>query len=143
VSGSSGLRWLVLAVTFVVIAALVAGVVVLGPPSEARKRRLDQRRVEDLVGIQAAVRSYAGQHDAVPPDLSALDQAPRPAMRRKDPETGMPYEYEAVGAHVYRLCAVFSARSDEADSTLPYSGEAWHHDSGRQCFERHEPAPER
>lgn len=140
-SGAGGLRWLVVAVTLVVVAALVGGVVAVGPPSEARKHKLDDTRVDDLIRIEAAVRSYAVQHAAVPPDLSALDEAPGPPARRADPESGAPYDYEAVGEHAYRLCAVFSAPSDDNGSTPRYPAQTWHHGAGRQCFERREPAP--
>ena len=39
-----------------VIAAIVAGLFVLGSPSEERARRIDDRRVADLKGIMAAKR---------------------------------------------------------------------------------------
>jgi hypothetical protein len=140
-SGAGGLRWLVVAVTLVVVATLVAGIVAVGPPSQARKRKLDDARVDDLVRIEAAVKRYADQHAAVPPALSALDEAPGLRVHGTDPETGAAYEYEPVGEHAYRLCAVFSAASDDNGSSRRYPAETWHHGIGRQCFEHHEPVP--
>ena len=137
-----GLRWLVIAVAFVVVATVVVGIVAIGPPSEARRKKLDDMRVEDLVHIETAVSRYAIQHAAVPRNLMALDEAPG-LSGRADPETGAGYEYEAIDEHAYRLCAVFSAPSDDAATTLRYRGETWRHGAGRQCFERREPAPGR
>ncbi len=126
-----GLRGLVVAVTLVVVATVVAGVFVVGAPSEARKKKLDDMRVEDLVHIETAISRYALQHAAVPRDLLALDEVPG-LSNRADPETGAGYEYEAIDEHAYRLCAVFSAPSDDNASTRRYRAETWR--------ERREPA---
>ena len=56
----------------VVIAAVVAGVFVLGSPADERARRLDRRRVEDLQGIAAATDLYWTRHSRLPASLDEL-----------------------------------------------------------------------
>jgi hypothetical protein len=52
-------RYIVVGViTAVVVAAVIAGIAVLGPPSEERARRLDLRRSNDLRQIAFAARAY-------------------------------------------------------------------------------------
>jgi len=141
VSRISGVRLLVVAVTLVVIATLVASIMVLGSPGKQRQLRLDERRVGDLIGIKNAITFYVNQHDALPLDLGALANQPNLRIRRTDPETGAPYEYASVGGRSYRLCAVFAASSQGDRIPAPYFNEmGWEHGPGRQCFDRKEEA---
>jgi hypothetical protein len=132
---STGIRILVAGITAAVIAAIVAAMLVLGPPALQRQRRLDEHRVRDLVAITTSISLYAGTHGALPPNLSALGKEPGPPRAPNDPDTGAPYEYSTLGAESYRLCATFALPSPQTDA--PYFGrEDWTHDAGRQCFER-------
>ena len=49
-----------------VVAAVVAGLWSIGPPSEQRLRRLDERRVSDLTQLSQAVHWYHTERRALP-----------------------------------------------------------------------------
>ena len=121
-------RTLITLVTAAVIAAVVAGLIVLGSPQTARERRFDERRVADLVDIDGAIDAHLTRTSELPQTLRGLTQVNgRPALT--DPVTGQGYEYIVHESDRYELCAVFS-QAGEGHS--PY----WRHGQGRTCFTR-------
>src|SRR3989442_6601914 len=135
-SPSSGVRVLGYAVIAAVVAAVVAAIVILGPPSQQRKRKLDQRRIQDLMNIERTVNSYWQRHKTLPTDLVTLSREPgfRPSM--SDPESGSAYEFKVTGTDSFRLCAEFSFDSAEDPQPWYYPPKgSWAHGAGRQCFE--------
>ena len=136
---TSGSGILVAVAAAVVGAAVITGIVVLGPPSMQRQQRLDVVRVLNLATIERLVSSYAKLHRALPHDLGSLAQEPGYSVPRGDPESGGPYEYEALGAGSYRLCATFRTHTSHEAPGNPYvrSGyDTWAHGIGHQCFNR-------
>jgi type II secretory pathway pseudopilin PulG len=134
-----GIRILVFAISIAVFAAIVAAIVVMGPPSQQRQRRLDERRVQDLSTIVNTISKYTSTHEALPADLSVLGKQPGPRRAPTDPETGAPYEYIVLNAESYQLCAVFATPSADENAAAPYlQREGWTHGTGRQCFERNQ-----
>lgn len=134
-----GVQLLVATVSLAMVAAVVAAIVVIGPPSQQRLLRLDAHRVTDLTGIAQAIGLYANRHERLPSELATLTKEPGPRINSVDPEARTPYEYAITGEESYRLCAVFSAASRDTPSVHTYLGEdGWTHDAGRQCFERKE-----
>lgn len=115
-----------------VVAAIAAGVLVIGGPGQARLHRLDAERVQALERIDGAVNAYYRQHHALPPSLPALaaQEGNFTAAALRDPESGQPYAYGPNGPASYRLCAVFAARSDEEVEVK------WAHGRGPVCFAR-------
>lgn len=123
-----------------VCAAVVAGMSMLGSPATQRRQRLDSVRVEDLVTIERLIAAFAGQNKALPRDLASLARERGYSVRIHDPESGVPYGYEILGADSYRLCAIFMTRSSDAvpgDSQWQPFSVTWSHEIGRQCFNRH------
>jgi hypothetical protein len=132
-----GIRILVSAVVAAVVAAIVVAIAILGSPSVQRKRKLDQRRVQDLITIEGDMSAYWHRHDTLPPDLVTLTHE---GFRTptSDPERGNPYGFTITGTDSYRLCADFSFDSKEDPQPWYYSprGErSWAHGQGRQCFD--------
>ena len=130
-----GVRILLIGVTAVVVAAVIAAIVVLGTPAQQRQRRLDERRVRDLSTIENSIGIYTNMHGALPSDLALLGKEPGSRSAPSDPDTGAAYEYTVIDTESYRLCAVFSAPSSKATSTF-MDREEWTHGAGKQCFER-------
>jgi hypothetical protein len=62
-------------VSLVVLAAIVAGMVMLGSPSDERARRLDERRVSDLAGIRNAVNFFSDRNGRLPASLDELSRS--------------------------------------------------------------------
>jgi len=109
----------------VVVAIVAAAFVTLGPPSRARARALDRRRIDDL--RSTAEQLYNQYHD----DHRPLDD--RLVDPKRDPITRKPYEYQPIDATHYRLCADFELKVDP-DNDI-YVGERWRHAAGRTCYE--------
>ena len=105
-------------------------------PSAQRQLEADNRRVQDLRSIAAAISGMT----VLPHSLSEA-AASRPGLRMTDPVTGRAYEYTMKSTREYELCATFMA----ADDTLsrPYGTAFWSHPAGRACFafEAQRPVP--
>ncbi len=131
----------------VVVSALALGLATIGTPGNARKLRLDQMRVTDLISLSNQVNGYVRSHGTLPATLAdaavnSLD------MRDHDPQTGASYEFIVKGDKSYDLCATFALPSSVADDLPPAAvtnlglvgaarGAApgrWDHPAGRHCF---------
>lgn len=123
-----------------VVTAVVAGLVVLGSPSEERARRVDRRRVADLQAIVAATDLYWTRHARLPGSLDELNAEPGVTISTGDPG-GSEYGYQPLDSIRYEVCARFE-RETEATSPDP-AGNLWAHGSGRQCFQLEAEAIER
>ncbi len=117
----------------VVLVAVVGGLIVLGPPSEERARRLDNRRVEDLRGITGVVDLYWTRHGRLPSSLDDLAQESGVNISSRDPGTAQVYDLRVLGAETYELCADFQRNS--ADPAQGVSKGFWSHGVGKQCFQ--------
>ncbi len=116
-----------------VIAAVVAGLFVLGSPTEERARRIDRRRVEDLQAIVAATDLYWTRHSRVPATLDDLSAEPGVTIRTSDPASSEIYGYQPLDSANYELCASFERASGEI--ARDPERDLWAHGPGRQCFQ--------
>jgi type II secretory pathway pseudopilin PulG len=115
----------------VAIAAVAAGLFVLGSPGEERVRRMDERRVQDLASIAQAIDVYWTRHARLPASVEELRQEPVGDVRYNDPDTNKAYEYRSLEADRYELCAEFARDSRASDRS---AAGFWSHRAGRQCF---------
>ena len=128
-SGFSGRHILAVVTTVVVAAAVGTGIVLMGPPSDERSRRLDERRVEDLRQISFSVNLYNRRHQRLPVSLAELSEEPGLTFQSRDPATEESYGYSMLEPAKYQLCAIFDRESTEARSDV-----FWSHGGGRHCF---------
>ena len=121
-----------------VAAAVVFGLVRLGPPSDERSRRLDERRTEDLRGITRAVDLYWTRHGRLPASIKDLSGESGLKVSARDPGTAQTYELRVLDTATYELCASFERTSTEpgnsAGRTPDVSEDFWSHGVGRRCF---------
>jgi hypothetical protein len=115
-----------------VFASMIAGLVMVGPPSEARARKLDDRRVEDLRSLAGAVDLYWSRRGALPASLQEATREQRDSSPVGDPLTGHPYSYRVISVDSYELCADFQRASEREGRAWGI----WSHGRGRRCFER-------
>ena len=115
------------AAVVLVVAAIAGGLYVMGSPSEARARGLDEHRVRDLQQVEAAVNVYWNRNRRIPASLDELNAVPGLAVSILDPVTGARYDYTTREPQKYELCAQFERASDSSPSF-------WSHPAGRQCF---------
>lgn len=116
-------------VTAVVLAAVVAGFLVLGTPGDARKETLDRKRVEDLSNLSSALSGAT----ALPASIEEVRRRAYWKSFGKDPETGEPYGYRRIASDRFELCATFSTAVTESD--LESYRKEWAHPAGPACFE--------
>ena len=112
--------------------AAVAGFVALGlfsidPPGEARARRLDTRRVADLRHVARVIDVHWTRDGALPASLAELPGLDDAAL--EDPVSRRPYDYRAVTASAFELCARF-----DTETTRLERDHLWWHPTGRHCF---------
>ncbi|MBV8750731.1 MAG: hypothetical protein JO103_13580 [Candidatus Eremiobacteraeota bacterium] len=128
------------------VVALVAGGVgtgfwLTGSPGHARLVALDERRVNDLQDLVAAIDTHygktAGAHrlplPAVLPNSVRRVSSFAPASA-DDPVTHRPYDYQRTSASTYRLCATFATSASETGWRGYTSRTDWSHPAGRTCF---------
>jgi hypothetical protein len=115
-----------------VVAAMVAGLVLIGSPWTARSRRLDRIRVRDLTQLSQAIDRYWKQEGKLPASFDALATVPEASFgSTMDPSTAEPYSYRPMDDSRYEMCATFEA-DDREDA---YSPPFWKHAAGRKCFQ--------
>ncbi len=116
-----------------VVAAVVAGLLVLGSPMEERARRIDDRRVADLQGIRAGTDLFWTRHSRLPASLDDLTAEPGVRISTADPASSEVYAYEPLDSIRYEVCARFERESGEM-SRDPEQ-DLWADGVGRQCFQ--------
>ncbi|RJP45846.1 hypothetical protein C4587_00175, partial [Candidatus Parcubacteria bacterium] len=121
--------------------AVVGGFAAAGSPFKQRLVRFDEQKVWDLQSIQGQVVNHWQKKQALPPDLEALRDDISGFVPPKDSQSEAAYEYRALGALSFELCANFNLSSEEQAGVgrllVPPKGfEAWEHPQGRHCFKR-------
>ncbi len=124
------------ALSMVVVVAVVWGAALVGSPGTARLQRFDQQRLDDLQTIFREVQSLCQDPDikkelksALPDtldELAALARSER--INLTDPETRQRYVYTVKDGTTYELCATFSLERDSDVEVF------WNHPPGRRCF---------
>jgi hypothetical protein len=128
------------AATVAAVVVVIAGLVMLGTPGQARARRLDGMRVNDLSTLSLAVDEYWAKHAALPATLDTLVSAHQVDRMVTDPQSNRPYTYLVSGERSYRLCATFQQPSDTGDARhgsmlVAPNARTWRHGAGESCFD--------
>jgi hypothetical protein len=109
-----------------VLGALGGGFYLIGPPADARARRIDGRRENDLRQLRLAIDLYWTRNNRLPASLDELATEAGTTIYSRDPETGQPYDYSVTPPDQYEFCATFARESEARDF--------WWHGVGRRCF---------
>ena len=145
----SRLRSIAYATSVLVIGSIVAGFFIIGTPWQAREYRFDEERINSLQQIQSQIVYYWQGKQQLPSTLADLTDTIGGFVAPVDQQTGQPLTYERTGELSFKLCATFSAPTQQSAAsraypvaTTPYAMEkgppadSWHHDAGEQCFTR-------
>lgn len=126
--------------SFLIVAfVIVWGMMLVGSPGNERLRKFDERKLEDLRAIHAAVLNIAYNGMPWDPDKKPVNPLPvslfetaenavYQKLQMTDAQTGEPYEYTPTGVETYNLCATFNLTRDE-----PYDI-FWNHPAGHHCY---------
>jgi len=124
-----------------VVGIAVTGLILSGPPSQERARRIDQQRTNDLSQLTYSIDQYVNEVGGLPVSLADLSrlQAKGMFIPSQDPVTGEPYEYRPLVGDSYEVCATVAAASIDngpnAARIDPFN-QMWKHEAGRACFQR-------
>lgn len=129
--------------------SIVLGFIASGSPKTERKRTFDNTRESDLASLASCIGSYANEHKALPESLDDLkaDSEYSYCANKKDPETGLAYEYNIINKSFqsgqikkgeFELCADFSldSKGDNKDGNSIYymNNSKWgEHIAGKNC----------
>ena len=134
-SGSTAGRWLAVAASGVVVAALAGAMLVMGSPASQRESRFDRKREQDMERIAMVINTRARAAKPLPSSLVALAREPGLRLAIRDPQSGAPYGYRITGQDSYRLCAVFNTDTAQ-ESGRGWIDQDWLHARGQHCFDR-------
>ncbi|HLC44551.1 MAG: hypothetical protein A2722_01720 [Candidatus Doudnabacteria bacterium RIFCSPHIGHO2_01_FULL_50_11] len=133
-------------VSALVIVSIATGFLLVGSPAKQRQVRLDEQRTSDLQVVQNEIVNYWINKDRLPASLDELINDISGFVPPVDPDTLQPYEYRAITALSFEVCANFQTSSQDGgtNATKPvpidYGGPLyqanWSHDAGRACFRR-------
>lgn len=142
------IRWFSRSILGVVFIIVIGGFFMAGTPAAERLRRFDQRRINDLQGIQSQVIFYWQQKEKLPATLADLTDTISGYKAPVDPSSRQQYEYKVTGPAAFELCAKFasegklqggyygeSPRAVMLEKGIP-APETWDHAAGRVCFSR-------
>ena len=128
-----------------VILSVVLGFFIIGTPAKQRAYRFDEQRVQNLQIIQDRVVNYWQLKQALPENLSLLEDSISGFKVPTDPDTQATYEYKITGDLAFELCADFKTVSTDQNASLKASSYAefggdfqqnWDHQAERTCFSR-------
>lgn len=146
-------RIFTIAISSIILIAIISGFLIIGSPTTQRSRLFDQRREGDLQSIQSQIVNFWQKKGVIPSKLSELNDSISGYVVPSDPQTGKNYEYVVSDATQFRLCATFSLSTEEINgkdymtrNSYPKSyatapdymlvQDVWTHDAGDVCFDR-------
>jgi hypothetical protein len=139
-----GLTIFVSLVVLIVLIIVILAITLAGSPAKQRLNRLDDRRESDLNSIMYEVVNYWRENESLPMSLTVLENRLYDSHVLIDPETEMPYTYEATSATEFTLCANFALaaedpenypRSSKIPGILDGAVRFEKHTEGQNCFQ--------
>jgi hypothetical protein len=134
------------ATSVLVLVVIIGAFFIVGSPMTARLMEFDQQKVSDLQGIQSQVVNYWQKKEALPAQLSDLNDLISGYSVPVDPQTNTSYEYIIKDSEnlSFELCATFNREGNDQYRAMPaakvlsqgnMSVNDWEHSAGRFCYE--------
>ncbi len=138
------MKWFICIIITLIGILIVAALIISGFPTDQRKRKFDEMRLQHLQTIQSQIFYYRQVKEVLPEKLSDLSLVPGGYSIPKDPEKNTEYEYMKKNNEEFELCAEFISSDDHQEEKYPKSptpyypivNQDWKHGAGRVCFIR-------
>lgn len=128
-------RVLIGLVSVTVISAMILGFIASGSPLNARLRKFDMERTQNLQELSSCISAFTYDNERLPVSLDELKNNARYSYcaRVIDPETKKDYGYSVISKNEFNLCGEFSLSNiDESFDFGPYGN--WQvHNKGQHC----------
>ncbi|MCX6703166.1 MAG: DUF5671 domain-containing protein [Candidatus Zambryskibacteria bacterium] len=106
---SSARKISIIVASVCIVAAIVAGFMVLGSPRVQRLVKYDQTKISDLQNIASQVRYFYDTNKVLPQTLTEIAQGNTyGGGTYTDVQTSKPYVYKIINATTFEVCAVFN-----------------------------------
>ena len=116
-----------------VLVVMILGFRFLGSPTSQRLIQADLRTMQAMAQLAQQINQKSnGTNEELPANLDSF-----PDAMRQDPLNHKTFEYRLKSKTEYELCAVFAAKSGNAQiqpNTTQSDQERWSHPAGRYCF---------
>lgn len=125
-----------------VLIVFVSALFIVDSPQEVRKKKMDERIINNFYSIQNALNEYYNNEGALPDKLAILDEETDYLSNKEltNPINNEPYVYNVLEEDKYELCATFQSSNKEqenhGDYYYSYHEKEWEHDAGYQCLEK-------
>lgn len=127
-----------IAATVVVGVVVVIAFSVIGSPRTQRLVRYDEAKISALQEISRQIEYFSERNKRLPTNLKEIESGYSYGISITDSQTNVPYEYRAISASSYELCAVFNSdaqTNSNYKSYYGYNSEMWGmYKKGRYCF---------
>lgn len=147
------IRYFFIITCSIVAGTALAGLIMTGSPTDVRRKKFDDVRINDLQIIQSRIIEYWQLNGTLPRSLAIVKDASRAIRLPSDPETKNDYFYQQKGGLQFELCTIFSAEmsstasiyehpiakprfSDQRLDRYESFNNDWTHDAGYWCFSR-------
>ena len=122
----------------IVLIAFVTSMFIVESPTETRKRKLDDRVINNFYQIDGSINSYYKKYEKLPEAIEDLKEEYNYITTEEltNPVTKELYEYKIVSGDEYELCTTFQFSSKEEDKKDhdPYVDKMWIHEAGYDCL---------
>ncbi len=119
-----------------IVLAIILGFIVGGTPMEARIKKFDLQRSDDLQQLSLCISNFAYENEHLPKSLDDLKNNARYdycAFRNTDPETKKEYGYNMISKTEFELCGSFTLSTLDEFQNANYSSVWQSHDKGEVC----------
>lgn len=128
-------RVLIILASLIAVSAVILGFVAGGTPFEARLRKFDMERTQNLQQLSSCVSAFAYDNERLPVSLDELKNNVRYnyCSRMADPETKKDYMYSAISKNEFNLCGEFNLSNLDEIVNIGYYDNWQRHDKGQNC----------
>jgi Domain of unknown function (DUF5671) len=134
--------WLLVS-SFIILASIVVGFMVLGSPHTQQLVKYDEQKVVSLQNIDSGIKYFWQTNSKLPDSLNSITGCDVQSSLSNglcvDQQTNKSFEYNKINDKEYEICAEFNKEAiypAQAYISYTYYGGVWNHPAGHYCFKQ-------